>query len=67
LFLLWTGCRSSEAAYVIVEKSIVANDYHVPHLKFRFKATAPASITKTKRDYFWLLPAQLDSVVPLIR
>ena len=52
---------------MIKEKSIVANDYHVPHLKFRFKATAPASITKTKRDYFWLLPAQLDSVVPLIR
>ena len=28
-----------------------------------FKATAPSHVTKTKRDYYWFLPTQFDSLV----
>ena len=64
LFLLWTGCRPSEAAYVVMHQTIAANDYYVPHENHHFKATAPAMITKTKRDYFWLLPMEFEELVP---
>ena len=40
----------------------MVNDYHVPHMEHTFKATAPAVITKTTRDYFWLLPNELNTV-----
>ena len=39
----------------------------VPHLKAKFKATAPGSVTKTGRDYFWLLPTSLDEAVKGVR
>ena len=55
LFILHTGCRPSEACYVVLNKTIVDNDYYVPHKNYVFKITAPAIITKTKIDYFWLL------------
>ena len=61
-FLLLTGCRPSEAAYVVIKRTIVVNDYHVKYIEHTFKATAPAVITKTTRDYFWLLPNELNTV-----
>ena len=48
---------------MVTEKTIVRNDYHVKHKRFNFKATAPAQITKTSLDYFWLLPPKFDAVV----
>ena len=58
--VLYTGCRPIEAAYVVLHKTVEKNDYRVKHAKFQHRATAPKSITKTKRDYFWLLPKKLD-------
>lgn len=37
------------------------------HTSAKFKATAPGVITKTKRDYFWLLPDELNDTVQVIR
>ena len=65
--LLHTGCRLSEAAYVVYHKSIVASDYFVPHMKHPFKATMPRSVTKTSRDYFWLLPKYTIEFVSIIK
>ena len=36
---------------------------HVPHTVCNFKATAPKSITKTKHDFYWLLPVAFDKYV----
>ena len=55
-FVLYTGCRPIEAAYIVLHKTVQNNNYKVKHAKFQYKASAPKSITKTKRDYFWLLP-----------
>ena len=49
-----------------MEKSIVQNDYYVKHKRFNFKATAPAHITKTDLDYFWLLSPKFDTIVTCI-
>ena len=59
--VLHTGCRPNEAAYVVINKSVAKNDYVVKHASFENKATAPKTITKTKRDYFWLLPKEFNS------
>ena len=48
---------------MVTEKTIVRNDYHVKHKRFNFKATAPAHVTKTNLDYFWLLPPKFDAIV----
>ena len=50
----------------MTEKTIVQNDYHVKHKRFNYKATAPAQITKTNLDYFWLLPPKFDAIVACI-
>ena len=54
------GCRPSEASYIVMKKTIFANDYIVKHARHEFRATAPKAITKTKRDYFWLLPMEFS-------
>ena len=54
-FILHTGCRPSEAAFVVQHRTIKKNDYTIKHATFNERATAPKEITKTKRDYFWLL------------
>ena len=65
-FLLFTGCRPQEAAYVVLNKTIVDNDYIVPHYDRKFKATSPIEVNKTEMDYFWLLPPEAEEVVKAI-
>ena len=36
-------------------------------MKRKFKATMPGSETKTHRDYFWLLPDDMDDIVTCIK
>ena len=62
-FVLYTGCRPIEAAYIVQHKTVEKNDYTVKHAKFQHRATAPKTITKTKRDYFWLLPKELSPFI----
>ena len=53
-----TGCRREEAAYVAMHKPIFHNDT-VTNLrwgKFDWKITMPAYETKTRVDYYWLIP-----------
>ena len=65
--LLWTGCRPNEAAYIVFHKSIFQNDYFLKTYKSQYKATMPSDFTKTKIDYFWLLPNEInDAVKPIL-
>ena len=48
-------------------KAIANNDYKVPRMKRRYKATMPGTETKTSSDYFWLLPDEIAFIVPQIR
>ena len=52
---------------MVINKTIVVNDISVPHKDYLYKATAPAIVTKTKRDYFWLLPPEADVLVTAIK
>ena len=61
-----TGCRPSEAAYVVTKRKIAENDYFVKHMQHAFKATAPAEITKTSSNYFWLLESSAKPLVDAI-
>ena len=54
--VLHVGCRPKEAAYIVLHKTVVPNNYIVKHLKFKYKATVPKRVAKTKRDYTFLLP-----------
>ena len=54
--MLHVGCRPKEAAYIVLHKTVVLNNYMVKHLKFKYKATVPKRVAKTKRDYTFLLP-----------
>ena len=36
-------------------------------MKHPFKATAPGSVTKTRHDYFWLLPEHTAGIVAVIK
>ena len=64
--VLVTGCRPKEAAYIVHSKSIRANDYYVKHMVHKLQAFVPASVSKTKRDYLWLLPDEFEKVYNLI-
>ena len=63
--MLVTGCRPSEAAYVVFNKSIAPNDFK--HLPSKWKATAPADFTKTHIKYKWLIPNEENGIVEMIR
>ena len=65
--VLYSGCRSAEAGWVVQGKSIADNDYHAKHQTRRWKATAPAEITKTGLDYTWILPDEATCFVAAIR
>ena len=58
--VLHIGCRPAEAAYIVFNKTIEKNEYVIKHAEFRERATVPMSVTKTKRDYFFLLPEELS-------
>ena len=61
-----TGCRQSEAAYIVFNRSIKDNDYIVRHNSFSRMATVPASDTKTDKDYFWLISASHTKIMDMI-
>ena len=62
--LLYLGCRPKEAAFILTFKSISRNDIKVTHQSHKWKATMPKEHTKTNVDYVWLVPAELDNLVP---
>ena len=65
-FQLLTGCRPSEAAFLIMtENSFQENDY--PDFKdCDWKATVPAAYTKTGIEYKWGIPKQANGAVELL-
>lgn len=65
-FLLLTGCRPQEAAYVVIHKTIVKNDYFVRNYPCKFKATSPIDANKTEMDYFWLLTPKANVLATAI-
>ena len=65
--VLHIGCRPAEAAYIVFNRSIEKNDYVIKHAKFKERATAPKTVTKTKHDYFFLLPSELSPFVGAIK
>ena len=60
--VLSTGCRPKEACFIIQHKSIHANAHLVFNSSSSLQATVPASCTKTKHDYLWLLPDEFTRV-----
>ena len=66
-FLLLTGCRPNEAAFlVLTKKSFQRNDY--PAFKdCDWKATIPAEYTKTAVEYKWGIPKRANNFVKLLR
>ena len=67
LLLAYTGCRPTEASYVICEDSYEENLVPVPHMECKWQVKAPARITKTKRDYAWQLPEKLDFMREVVK
>ena len=65
--VLHIGCRPAEAAYIVFNKTIEKNEYVIKHAEFRERATVPMSVTKTKRDYFFLLPEELSPITNKIK
>ena len=61
---LHTGCRPAEAAWLLTNKSIVRNNIRVTHQSHKWKAIMPGEYTKTRVDYVWLVPAELNDLVP---
>ena len=62
LFVLATGCRPKEGAYIVQHKTIRRNDYLVKHMVHNYQAFVPADFTKTERDYLYLLPTDFDNI-----
>ena len=65
--VLHIGCRPAEAAYIVFNKTIEKNEYVIKHAEFRERASVPMSVTKTKRDYFFLLPEELSPFINKIK
>ena len=65
-FLLITGCRPKEAAYLVLTKdSFLRNDY--PDFKGDWKAEMPRTETKTGIAYKWDIPQSANTTVKLLR
>ena len=50
-----------------MNKSVHKNEYVLKHAKHNFRVTAPRHITKTNRDYFWLVPLDVNSYIDAIK
>ena len=48
-------------------KTIKDNEHLVKHQEHDYQAFVPYNITKTERDYFWLIPNKYNFVVMQIR
>ena len=49
-----------------MHKTLKQNLHQVKHARHDFMATAPKDITKTKRDYEWLVPSELNSYIVVL-
>ena len=66
LFLIVTGCRPKEAAYLVHANSFQENDY--PDFEdCDWKATVPAEVTKTRQAYKWGIAKDMNDAVELLR
>ena len=66
LFVAVTGCRPSEAAYIVRANAIQPNTFPA----FRpavWAVEVPPEFNKTKKDYQWGVPPGMDEMVPLIK
>ena len=59
-----TGCRPTEAAFIVFQKTITISDYDF--LPSKWKASAPADFTKTGLHYRWLIPNESNDIVELV-
>ena len=50
-----------------MNKSVRKNEYIVKHARHDFRVTAPKQMTKTKRDYFWLVPLDFNGYIDIIK
>ena len=64
--MLLFGCRHSEAAYIVCEKSIRRNNFPVFE-DIDWAATVPTKYNKTKKLYKWPVPIEMNWVVDLLR
>ena len=63
--LLHFGSRPLDVAYIVRSNAIEANDY--PDLEGDWKATVPASVTKTRNAYKWPIPKRLTHAIDLLQ
>ena len=59
--LTHTGCRPTEAAYIVQEGGIVINDDQL-YTESTYKAHCPEVVTKTSMAYVWYLPNSHNSI-----
>ena len=64
-FLVNTGCRPKDAAYIIRSNSVQANDY--PDFEGDWKATVPPAVSKTREPYRWDVPKSLNHAIELLQ
>ena len=57
-----TRCRPKEAVLIVFDRRIDANDYIVRDMDYIHLAFVDQRFTKTKKNYFWLLPASLSGL-----
>ena len=72
-FQLWTGCRPSEAASLVLTRGCFRKNAYanpgkdLPKFKGDWMAVVPAAETKTGIDYKWDIPAAANFAVVLLR
>ena len=54
--VLYTGCRPSEAAWIVINKAFEPTPYDFFHAEHHFIALMPKEFTKTHRSYRWIVP-----------
>ena len=61
-----TGCRPSEAAYIVRANSVEPNTFP-DFKKAKWAAVVPPQYNKTKRWYQWPVPFKMNELVPLLQ
>ena len=64
--MLHTGCRTSEASWIVLNKSFETSSYDFFHAKHSYIATMPMTHTKTHKNYRWIVPEALEPVMKVI-
>ena len=66
LFVLITGCRPSEASYIVRANAVEPNTY--PDFRpAKWVAKVPPQYNKTKRWYQWPVPFAMNKMVPMLQ